>query len=89
MRPKHPNKDIEAALKYAEENDWRYQSSGKSSHAWGKMLYPEKSREGCRLSVWSTPKSPVNHARQIIKKVDQCIHEAENDEEPSSNKEDD
>ena len=40
MRKKHPNKEIEAALKHAEENGWLVQKSGKSSHAWGKLLCP-------------------------------------------------
>jgi hypothetical protein len=34
-RSKHPNKDIEAAIKYAEELGWEYRASGNSSHAWG------------------------------------------------------
>ena len=42
MRKKHPNKEIEAALKHAEENGWLVQKSGKSSHAWGKLLCPYK-----------------------------------------------
>lgn len=26
------------------------------------------------MSVWSTPKDPVGHARQIRRKVQQCSH---------------
>ena len=29
-RPKHPNKEIEAAILYAEKNGWIYKDSGKN-----------------------------------------------------------
>ena len=33
------------------------------------------------MSIWSTPRNPVNHANQIIRKVNQCTHEEdENDD---------
>jgi hypothetical protein len=35
---------------------------------------PAGQRGGCRLGVWSTPRSPYNHARYIRKKVDRCPH---------------
>lgn len=78
-RPRHPNKDIEEAIQYAEANGWRYQASGKSSHAWGRLLCPESSREGCQFSVWSTPRNTTNHARQIRRHVDNCLHEEESE----------
>jgi hypothetical protein len=75
VRPKHPNKEIEQAIKYAESKGWRYIASGSSAHAWGRLFCPLASREGHSMSVWSTPKSPENHARQIRRNVDACEHQ--------------
>lgn len=80
LRPKHPNKDIELALKYAESKGWRYQQTGNSAHAWGKILCPLASREGHSMSIWSTPKSAENHAKQIKRNVDACEHLGEQNE---------
>lgn len=35
-RSKHPDKEIEAAIVYAEDNGWTYKDSGKSAHACGR-----------------------------------------------------
>lgn len=80
MRPKHPNKEIELAIKYAESKGWRYQPSGNSAHAWGRLLCPLAAREGHAMSVWSTPKSNEDHAKQIKRKVDACEHQGEENE---------
>lgn len=80
MRPKHPNKEIEQAIKYAESKGWRYLASGNSAHAWGRLLCPFKNREGHAMSVWSTPKCPENHARQIRRNVDACEHQGDENE---------
>lgn len=69
-RPRHPNKHIEAAVRYAEQLGWRVVIS--NGHAWGRLLCPRNSRTGCAISVWSTPKSPQNHARAIQRVVDHC-----------------
>ena len=37
-RTKHPNKEIEAALKYAEEYQWRIENS--NGHPFGQMYCP-------------------------------------------------
>lgn len=37
-RKKHPNKEIEKAIRYAERLGWRYRRAGKSAHAWGRLL---------------------------------------------------
>lgn len=75
-RPTHPNKEIEAAVKYAEANGWRYKAVGKSSHAWGRLLCPFPDTTGCRLSVWSTPQSPEDHAKRIRREVAKCPHKS-------------
>jgi hypothetical protein len=73
----HPNKEIEKAIQYAESKGWRYKKAGGSAHAWGRLLCPLQNREGCGMSIWSTPRSPDTHAKQIRKRVDSCPHEEE------------
>jgi len=71
-RPRHPNKHIESAVQYAEALGWRFKKS--KGHAWGHLYCPHNTRDGCRISVWSTPKHPENHARHIRQEVDDCLH---------------
>ena len=75
-RPKHPKKEIEEAVKYAESQGWTFKAPGKSAHVWGTMLCPEKSREGHRFGVYSTPKVPAHHAKRLKGAVDECAHGA-------------
>ena len=84
MRPRHPNKEIEAALRYAESKGWRYKETGRSAHAWGRMQCQHADRSGCQFSVWSTPRVPQNHADQIHRFVDRCPHRSSEgaDDEP-------
>jgi hypothetical protein len=72
-RPRHPKPAIESAVRYAEALGWRLEIS--QGHAWWRLYCPRATREGCIVSVWSTPRSPDNHARQIRKIVDQCPHQ--------------
>jgi hypothetical protein len=65
----HPNKHIRAALEYAEKMGWRFIKS--HGHAFGKILCDHGHRD-CRMSVWSTPRNPENHAKAIRRKVDSC-----------------
>ena len=62
-RPRHPDKHIESAVQYAESLGWRILMA--SGHAWGHLYCPLHAREGCRLSVWSTPRNAENHARHL------------------------
>ena len=76
VRKKHPKKEIEKALKYAEDNAWNVEVGG--SHAWGKIYCPYNAKECrcgefCVTSIWSTPKNADNHAKQIYRVVDNCI----------------
>ena len=71
-RPRHPNKDIEAAVEYAENRGWRWRKA--SDHAWGVLLCPLEARGGHRISVNSTPANPFNHARRIRQVVNKCTH---------------
>lgn len=67
-------KEIRKAVEYAVAKKWRVTDAGRSSHAWARLKCPESSREGCIISVWSTPRVPQRHARQIIRAVDKCPH---------------
>ena len=74
-RARHPKKDVEEALRHAEDNGWRIELGG--SHAWGKMYCPYNDAECrcgefCIASIWSTPKNTGNHARQLKRVVDNC-----------------
>lgn len=74
-RSRHPDKDVEAALRHAEAHGWRVVQGG--SHAWGKIYCPYDSKdcrcgEFCITSVWSTPRNPVSHARALRRVVDKC-----------------
>jgi len=71
-RPRHPNKHIERAIQYAEALGWRVETPG--SHAWGRLFCPYSTREGCIVSIWSTPRNPENHARHLRQRVDWCPH---------------
>lgn len=69
---KHPNKHIQSAIHYAERHGWQRISSGKSSHCFCRLRCLKGHAEH-QMSVWSTPKSPENHAKQIIRKVNECL----------------
>jgi hypothetical protein len=74
-RPKHPKKEVEEALRHAEDQGWRVEAGG--SHAWGRMYCPYndpecRCGEFCITSIWSTPKNAGNHARQLQRVVDNC-----------------
>lgn len=79
-RPRHPHKEIEAAVSYAESQDWSWIKV--KGHAWGKLQCAYNDREGCTLFVWSTPRVPENHARQLRRDINRCPHKEEekNDE---------
>lgn len=81
-RPRHSKKAIEEALQYAEENGWRVEKASGSAKAWGRIYCPHADRSGCRLSINSTPRVPEDHARKIVKTVNNCsCKEAENNDD--------
>jgi hypothetical protein len=71
-RPRHPIKEIEQAVSYAESRGWRFVRQG--AHAWGILYCPEAGRDGHRFSVYSTPRTPTAHARDLRRVVDRCPH---------------
>lgn len=83
-RKKHPSKEIETVIRFAEENGWRVIASGNSAHCWGRLFCPYGDRnqecrcgDFCTISVWSTPRSTENHAKQLRRAVEKCILKGE------------
>ncbi|RFF29562.1 hypothetical protein DZC52_12190 [Wenzhouxiangella sediminis] len=86
MRKSHPNKEIEHAIRHAESQGWRIELS-KGGHCWGRMFCPYNDPECrcgvfCIASIWSTPRNPAGHAKQILRVVDKCT--GSDEEEPDS-----
>lgn len=81
-RQRHPDQHIGEAVRYAEQLGWTCEKAGPHAHCWGRLFCPRRSREGCIVSVYSTPRNPENHARHLRREVDLCphgptVHEAE------------
>ena len=72
---RHPNKHIREALEYALENGWEVIETGKSAHAFCRIRCLLGHGEHV-MGVWSTPKNAENHAKQILRKVNQCSGES-------------
>jgi hypothetical protein len=66
-RNRHPKKEVEQALQYSEENRWTVEQTS-SGHKWGVA----RCGQGCKVSIWSTPRNPGNHAKQVRRAVDRC-----------------
>ena len=71
---KHPSKHIRAAMKFAEEQGWRFEKASARAHIYGTMYCPHSGREGCLFRVYSTPSNPEEHARKLKREVEQCPH---------------
>jgi hypothetical protein len=71
-RKRHTSKEVEKVVAYAESLGWRVVEG--SGHAWAYLYCPRADRSGCKIGVWSTPRSAENHARQIRRQVDSCPH---------------
>lgn len=72
-RSKHPNKDVERAIQYAEANEWKVKEGGH----WGFLYCPYNDDEcrcgtRCKAGIWGSPKNPGNHAKQLRDVVDGC-----------------
>ena len=78
-RKPHPDKDVEAAIRSAEDAGWKYVAPGKSSHAYGQIRCPHRDR-GCRNgqfcsnSIWRTPRNSKALADKIHRWVSKCTH---------------
>lgn len=71
---KHPNKHIQAAIDYAISKGWVLIVAGNSSHLFCKLRCGNSNDEyqEHKMSIWCTPKNEEVHAKQIIRKVNQC-----------------
>ena len=76
-RKRHSDKEIEEAVAYAEGLGWRVIPI--SGHAWGRLYCAQADRDGCMISVWSTPRSAGNHARDIVRAIGRCPHQEKED----------
>lgn len=74
QRPKHPKKEVEAAVAAAEAKGWTWRPLGH----WGRLFCPHADESGCQVGIYSTPKNAGNHAKQIIRAVGRCPHGKEN-----------
>lgn len=76
-RPRHPDEEVEAAVRQAEALGWIWRPQGH----WGRLYCPQHDREGCQIGVNGTPRNAGNHARQILRAINRCPHGAgENDD---------
>jgi hypothetical protein len=78
QRPRHPKKEIEEALAYAERHGWRVVKSTGKGHAWGRVICPWNDRECrcgnyCQTSVWGTPDVPEHEANKIRRVINGCV----------------
>ena len=69
--PRHPNKEVRAALDYALGKGWTLRMQGQ----WGRLYCPHQDRDGCQVGVSGTPRNPDDHRRQIVRAVDRCPHQ--------------
>jgi hypothetical protein len=72
-RSRHPHKEIEQAVQYAESLGWSVKPC-KKGHAWARLYCPHGERSGCKFSVYSTPRNPEGYARKVRREVDLCPH---------------
>jgi hypothetical protein len=70
----HPNKLIRAAIEYAIDRGWELKKAGARAHVWGRLYCPLGNRSGCAKAVFSTPRVPEDHAKDIRRAVDRCPH---------------
>jgi len=70
-RPRHANIDIEKAIQLAEKQLWTFKKGGESARSWGSLAC-SVSDGRCSIAIWSTPKDPSLHAKQITSKVRAC-----------------
>jgi hypothetical protein len=73
-RHRHPKKDVQRALRFAEDHGWTVTPTA-SGHRWGEMVCGHQGRDACQVSIWSTPKNAGNHANRLRQRVRNCPHQ--------------
>jgi len=66
----HPNEHIQAAIEYALSAGWHFRQG--KGHAFGRLFCGTAGHHEHQMSVWSTPRNPENHAKQLYRKVNIC-----------------
>lgn len=74
-RDRHSKKELEAVVEYAEQQGWDV-LPGKR-HAKFKLRCKHHDRDGCKVSVWSTPADVDDHARNVRRAIDRCPHKSQ------------
>lgn len=69
-RSRHPKQEVEEAVQYAEACGWTVRKMGH----WGRIFCPRHDQNGCQFGVNGSPANAGNHARQIRRAVDRCVH---------------
>ena len=69
-RAKHPNKEVENAVSYAESQGWTWKPQGH----WGRLYCSHADRDGCQVGVNGTPRDGDVHAKQLRRAIDRCPH---------------
>jgi len=72
-RRRHPKKDIEAALRFAEAAGWIVEEIHRG-HRWGIVRCPTGADV---VAVWSTPRDPATLGKRIRQQVERCPHRPE------------
>lgn len=76
-RARHPKPDVERVLRTAEAAG-RTVTPTSAGHRWGVAACPSDCQP---ISIWSTPKNPGNHAKDITRRVERCPHPRIDEEE--------
>ncbi|WP_126462697.1 hypothetical protein [Providencia rustigianii] len=63
---------MQQAIEYAELQGWFIVMGSHSSHCYAKLRCGIEGHQDHMLSIWSTPRNPENHAKQIKRMVDKC-----------------
>lgn len=78
-RDRHPRKELEAVVEYAEEQGWEIRLGKR--HAKFKLYCKHHDRDGCKVPVWGTPVDVNDHAKDVRRAIDRCPHRNEGGED--------
>ncbi len=73
-RDRHPQKELEAVVEYAEQQGWEVRAGKR--HAKFKLYCQYHDRGGCKVSVWGTPADAKDHAKDVRRAIDRCPHKS-------------
>src|SRR5215471_11500968 len=68
-RRRHPKKDVEQALRFAEASGWTVLEVHRG-HRWGLVTCGS----GCGRAIFCTPREAGDHARDVRRAVTRCPH---------------